>query len=99
MGLPRFGFEQVLDPVPSVSQAFPQTVRVDLPLNQFLPEHPLGDDASPLLADSARCTERLSVQEGENVLRHVVQTLQGDNQENVKSFNFLVLPISHRKMS
>ena len=63
MRLPRLGFEQVLDPVPSVSQAFPQTVRVDLPLNQLLPEHPLGDDASPLLADSPGGTERLGVQE------------------------------------
>ena len=79
MGLPRFGFEQVLDPVPSVSEAFPQAVSVDFPLYEFLPEHPLRDDPGPLLADGSRGTQRLGVQEGEDVLSHVVQTL-GDKK-------------------
>ena len=77
MGLPRLGFEQVLDPVPSVGEALPQTVGVDLPLDQLLPEHPLGDDPGPLLADGPRGAERLGVQEGEDVLGHVVQPLHG----------------------
>ena len=77
MRLPRLGFEQVLDPVPPVCQALPQTVRVHLPLNQLLPEHPLGDDPGPLLADGPRGAERLGVQEGEDVLGHVVQPLHG----------------------
>ena len=79
MGLPRLGFEQVLDPVPSVRQALPQAVGVDLPLDQFLPQHPLRDDPGPLLADGPGCTERLGVQEGEDVLRHVIQTLHSNN--------------------
>ena len=77
--LPWLGFEQVLDPVTSVRQALPQTVGVHLPLYQLLPEHTLGDDPGPLLADCSRCTERLGVQEGEDVLRHVIQTLHGNN--------------------
>ena len=63
VGLPRLGFEQVLDPVPSVCQPLPQTVRVHLPLNQLLPQHPLGDDAGPLAADGARVAQRPRVQE------------------------------------
>ena len=76
MRLSRLGFEQVLDPVPSVSKAFPQAVRVDFPFYQFLPEHPLRDDPGPLLADGPGGTQRLGVQEGEDVLSHVVQTLR-----------------------
>ena len=62
-----------------IRKPLPQTVCVDLPLYQLLPEHPLGDDPGPLLADGSGCTERLGVQEGEDVLRHVIQALHGDN--------------------
>ena len=80
VGLPRLGFEQVLDPVPSVGQTFPQAVSVDLPLYQLLPEHPLRDDPGPLLAHGPGSAQRLGVQEGEDVLGDVIQTLQGHGQ-------------------
>ena len=76
MGLPRLGFEQVLDPVPSVGQTFPQAVSVHLPLYQLLPEHPLRDDPGPLPRDGPGGTKGSGVKERQDVLRHMVQTLK-----------------------
>ena len=63
MRLPGLGFEQVLDPAASIREPLPQAVRVHLPLDQLLPQHPLGDDAGPLAADGARVAQRPRVQE------------------------------------
>ena len=76
MRFPRIRFEQVLNPPPSISQPLPQAVCVHLPLYQLLPQHPLGDDPQPLLADQLSCAQRPGVQEGEDVLSHMVQTLK-----------------------
>lgn len=73
--LPRFGFEEVLDPAASVRQPPPQTVRIHFPLYQLLPQHPLRDDTTPLLAHKLRRAQRASVQERQNVLRYMIQTL------------------------
>ena len=41
VSLPGFRFEQVLNPPSPVREPLPQTVGVDLPFYQLLPEHPL----------------------------------------------------------
>ena len=66
-----------------VREALPQTVGVALPLDQLLPEHPLGDDAGPLLGHGAGVAQGARVQEGEDVLGHVVQTLLGQECDEV----------------
>ena len=80
------GFEQILHPTSSVSQTFPQTVCINFPFYQLLPEHPLGYHPQPLLAHQLCSTQRPGVQEGEDVLCHMVQPLkrqQGENNEQV----------------
>ena len=75
VSLPRFRLEQVLNPPSPVREPLPQTVGVDLPLYQLLPEHPLGNDPGPLPGDRAGVTQRSGVKEREDVLRNVIQTL------------------------
>ena len=60
---------------PPVREPLPQTVGVDLPLYQLLPEHPLGDDPGPLPGHGAGVTQGPGVQERENVLGYMIQTL------------------------
>ena len=59
-----------------VREPLPQTVCVDLPLYQLLPEHPLWDDPGPLPWHGAGVTQGPGVQEREDVLGNMIQTLQ-----------------------
>lgn len=51
LGLARAGLEEVLHPIAALGQAAPQRVCAHLALDELLPEHALGDDAQPFLAD------------------------------------------------
>ena len=62
-------------PLVSLGQALPQRVGADHAFDQLLPEHALRDDPLPLLAHQLRRAQRAGVQEGQDVLRYVVQTL------------------------
>ena len=59
-----------------IREPLPQTVCVDLPLYQLLPEHPLRDDPGPLPGHGAGVTQGPGVQEREDVLGNMIQTLQ-----------------------
>ena len=59
-----------------IRKPLPQTVCVDLPLYQLLPEHSLGDDPGPLPGHRPGVTQRPGVQEREDVLGNMIQTLQ-----------------------
>ena len=80
VSLPGFRFEQVLNPPSPVREPLPQTVGVDLPFYQLLPEHPLGNDPGPLPGYRAGITQRSGVKEREDVLRNVIQTLKQKQQ-------------------
>ena len=60
--------EQVLDPAAVLAQAAPHRVRVDLALDELLPQHALADDAQPLFAHQLGRAQRARVHEGEDVL-------------------------------
>lgn len=66
--------EQVLDPFASLGQTVPQGIGANLALDQFLPQHALGDDAQPFLAHQFGVLERFGVQIGEDRLGYVIET-------------------------
>ena len=43
-------FEQICTPASALTQATPQGVGAHFPLNQFFPEHAIGNDSAPLFA-------------------------------------------------
>lgn len=62
-------------PLVSLGEAFPERVGSHHALDQLLPQHSLRNDALPLLTHQLGRTQRARVQERQDVLRYVVQTL------------------------
>ncbi len=49
-------------------QAFPHGIRIDLPLNELLPQHAVRYDSEPFLANQFSRTQRLGIQIRQNDL-------------------------------
>jgi len=61
-------------PSSSFWQALPQQVRSNHSFYQLLPQHSVGNDAIPRATNLLSGTQRLCVQERQNVLRNMVQS-------------------------
>jgi len=75
LSLARSWLEEVLHPITPLGQSAPQGICAHLAFDELLPEHALGNDAQPFLADQLGRFERFGIQVRQNVFCDVIQTL------------------------